>query len=389
MPPKNASKGGAATSKKTENKKKEKTIEDRTFGLKNKKGAKQQKFVQQVQHQVKSGGKSKTTLQIEKEREQLKKEKEQKLADLVELNKLIKPLQTTVKGADPMSVVCAFFKQGTCGKGTKCKFSHDLSVEKKSAKKSIYVDMRDESEQTNEEWGTEELNDVIAKKHGKEGTIQTPIVCKFFLDAVENSKYGWFWKCPNGETCKYRHALPEGYQLKKDRKKDDKGKELIAVEDLIERQRAELCEKDLQILTLKTFLEWKRKKLREKAKQKKAEETKKKQAEKAKTGMSGLQMFQTSRVGVEDGGGEEEDEEGVDLGQREDAEESKEEWQNAIDYDLELKKYLEFEKNATQEIENEKAAGAAADAVAIDEDLFDDEDLDGLDEELDDLNLSS
>ena len=43
--------------------------------------------------------------------------------------------------------------------------------------------------------------------------------------------------------------------------------------------------------------------------------------------MSGLQMFQTSRVGVEDGGGEEEDEEGVDLGQREDAEESKEEWQ--------------------------------------------------------------
>ena len=33
--------------------------------------------------------------------------------------------------------------------------------------------------------------------------------------------------------------------------------------------------------------------------------------------------------------------------------------QNAIDYDLELKKYLEFEKNATQEIENEKAAVAA------------------------------
>ena len=51
-----------------------------------------------VSLQVKSGGKSKTTLQIEKEREQLKKEKEQKLADLVELNKLIKPLQTTVKG---------------------------------------------------------------------------------------------------------------------------------------------------------------------------------------------------------------------------------------------------------------------------------------------------
>ncbi len=23
-----------------------------------------------------------------------------------------------------------------------------------------------------------------------------------------------FWKCPNGEDCKYRHALPQGYILK-------------------------------------------------------------------------------------------------------------------------------------------------------------------------------
>ena len=42
MPPKNQ------PSKKTENKQKEKVIEDKTFGLKNKKGAKQQKFIQQV-----------------------------------------------------------------------------------------------------------------------------------------------------------------------------------------------------------------------------------------------------------------------------------------------------------------------------------------------------
>lgn len=49
MPPKKAP---AAASKKTEQKKKEKIIEDKTFGLKNKKGAKTQKFIAQVEKQV-------------------------------------------------------------------------------------------------------------------------------------------------------------------------------------------------------------------------------------------------------------------------------------------------------------------------------------------------
>lgn len=60
-------------------------------------------------------------------------------------------------------------------------------------------------------------------------------ICKYFLDAVENSKYGWFWECPNGEACHYRHALPPGFMLKKDKKKEDKGEE-ISLEDLIERE---------------------------------------------------------------------------------------------------------------------------------------------------------
>ncbi len=41
-------------------------------------------------------------------------------------------------------------------------------------------------------------------------------ICKYFLDAVENNKYGWFWQCPNGgNNCMYRHALPPGFVLKK------------------------------------------------------------------------------------------------------------------------------------------------------------------------------
>lgn len=47
-------------------------------------------------------------------------------------------------GVDPKSVLCAFFKQGQCTKGDKCKFSHDLSLERKGEKKSVYVDCRDD-----------------------------------------------------------------------------------------------------------------------------------------------------------------------------------------------------------------------------------------------------
>lgn len=50
-------------------------------------------------------------------------------------------------GADPRSVVCAFFKQGQCSKGDKCKFSHDLSLDRKGEKRSLYVDQRDAEEE--------------------------------------------------------------------------------------------------------------------------------------------------------------------------------------------------------------------------------------------------
>lgn len=50
-------------------------------------------------------------------------------------------------GADPRSVVCAFFKQGQCSKGDKCKFSHDLALDRKGEKRSLYVDQRDAEEE--------------------------------------------------------------------------------------------------------------------------------------------------------------------------------------------------------------------------------------------------
>ena len=89
-------------------------------------------------------------------------------------------------GVDPKSVFCAFFKQGLCKKGDKCKFSHDPAVERKSAKRNIYADERDGKENDNmDDWDDETLADVIAKKHGSEKSNQTDIVRLTFT--VHNS----------------------------------------------------------------------------------------------------------------------------------------------------------------------------------------------------------
>lgn len=139
-------------------------FQDKTFGLKNKKGAKNQKFIAQVEKQVKSGGIHPLGPANTK-----KDEKEKKLLEAKELAQLFRPVQTQKidKGTDPKSVVCAFFKAGQCTKGDKCKFSHDLAVERKVEKRSLYVDMRDGDEDgdTMENWNEEKLKEVVDKKH--------------------------------------------------------------------------------------------------------------------------------------------------------------------------------------------------------------------------------
>ena len=64
---------------------------------------------------------------------------------------------------------CAFFKQGLCKKGDKCKFSHDPAVEKKSAKRNVY----EETHVSNfviEEWNRLGKIDFLAyrSKNGQE-----------------------------------------------------------------------------------------------------------------------------------------------------------------------------------------------------------------------------
>ncbi|XP_077291521.1 zinc finger CCCH domain-containing protein 15 homolog [Arctopsyche grandis] len=288
MPPKKTS----APSKKTEQKKKEKVIEDKTFGLKNKKGAKQQKFIQQVEKQVKSGGMHPlTTADLAAK----KAEKDRKLKEERELGLTPKAVATQKvdKGTDPKSVVCAFFKQGLCTKGDKCKFSHDLTIERKAEKRSLYVDMRDDELDTMDNWNEEKLQEVVEKKHAMAKNVPTTdIICKHFLEAVEKSKYGWFWECPAGTKCIYRHALPPGFVLKRDKKKLDEKKNEISLVDLIERERAALGPKQTKI-TLETFIAWKKRKLQEKKDQMTKDEDQKRSEYRAgrNIGLSGREMF--------------------------------------------------------------------------------------------------
>ncbi|KAM3917064.1 zinc finger CCCH domain-containing protein 15 [Leptodactylus fuscus] len=296
MPPKKPA--APQATKKTEQKKKEKIIEDKTFGLKNKKGAKQQKFIKNVTQQVKFGQQNpRVVAQSETDK---KNKKDDKKKELQELNDLFKPVvaaQKVSKGADPKSVVCAFYKQGQCTKGDKCKFSHDLSLERKCEKRSVYVDGRDDEleKDTMENWDEKKLEEVVNKKHGEaeKKKPKTQIVCKFFLEAIENNKYGWFWVCPGGgDSCMYRHALPPGFVLKKDKKKEEKEDE-ISLEDLIEKERAALGPNVTRI-TLESFLAWKKRKRQDRIVKAEEEMERRKADFKAgkSLGISGREVFE-------------------------------------------------------------------------------------------------
>ncbi|XP_043931057.1 zinc finger CCCH domain-containing protein 15 [Protopterus annectens] len=423
MPPKKPVPVGP--SKKTDQKKKEKIIEDKTFGLKNKKGAKQQKFIKAVTHQVKFGQQpARLALPTDPDK---KGKKDDKKKELQELNELFKPVvaaQKISKGADPKSVVCAFFKQGQCSKGDKCKFSHDLSLERKCEKRSVYIDGRDEDleKDTMENWDEKKLEEVVNKKHGEaeKKKPKTEIVCKYFLEAIENNKYGWFWVCPGGgDLCIYRHALPPGFVLKKDKKKEEKEEE-ISLEDLIEKERAALGPNVTRI-TLESFLAWKKRKRQEKIAKAEQEMEKRKADFKAgKTlGVSGREVFEF-RPDLVDA-----DDEGADDTEyiQEDDEEEEESTEIVEMKDIDLERFIPKEVDVagitvasqdrfttyvppTQTDDNKlsEASGGTEngevsdsdeecqengelDTIPVDENLFTGEDLDELEEELSNIDL--
>ncbi|XP_022988591.1 zinc finger CCCH domain-containing protein 11-like [Cucurbita maxima] len=272
MPPKQA---------KADLAKKQKIVEDKTFGLKNKNKSKNvQKYVQNLKQAVQPKVDPKVAAKKKKEEE---KAKEKELNDLFKI--AISQPKVPV-GVDPKSIVCEYFKVGQCTKGFKCKFSHDLNVQRKGEKIDIYSDKRDE--ETMEDWDQETLEKVVeSKKNEYKLNKPTEIVCKYFLEAVEKKQYGWFWVCPNGgKDCHYRHALPPGYILKSQMKELlEEESQKIAIEEEIENERAKV--KTTTPITPELFFQWKKKKMNERDAGLAAQ-----QAERAKNDrMSGRELF--------------------------------------------------------------------------------------------------
>lgn len=370
MPPK---KGNQPNKKKVE-KAKVKAVEDKTFGLKNKKGKKTQQMVQTMHQSVKGADQ----LKRQKEKEEELKRKEQMEKDKMLVSALFKPVdQKITKGADPKSILCQFFKKGLCTKGNKCKFSHDVAVERKAAKRNVY-EQEEEEEDKMESWDQEKLQSVVDKKHGGEGErVKTTIVCKHFLDALENNKYGWFWECPNGgEKCQYKHALPKGYILKKDKKRMEEEEEKITLEDLIEKERAALDQSKVTRVTAESFAAWKKKKIAEKRRKLKEETAKKKKSFRDGKGggstITGREMFSFNPDFVQNDDAEADD----TKYEREDQEEEASEKEQRAD----------GEDDAEQSEEGEtKEKEAAKPAVVFDASIFAaEDDFDDLDDEEDD-----
>jgi len=179
---------------------------DKTFGMKNKKGGAAQKHIKQLEASTASKSDD------QKRKDALKEAKAKELAAAEQARKeaaeLFKPVQVQKVpiGVDPKSVLCQFFKKGACEKGKRCKFSHDLAIERKAEKKGLYdtpegeekekADAEQEAKMRDDmaNWDEEKLKSVVLSKQGNAKTT-TDKVCKFFIEAVENGKYGWFWVC--------------------------------------------------------------------------------------------------------------------------------------------------------------------------------------------------
>ena len=149
---------------------------------------------------------------------------------------------------------------------------------------------------------TAKLREVVMSKHGNPKTT-TDKVCKYFIQAVEEAKYGWFWTCPNGgDKCMYKHSLPPGFVLKTKEQRaaekalmDKSPLKTLTLEDFLESERHKLSG-NLTPVTEESFAKWKKERLDKRAAEAQAREAKE----------------ATGRAMFEEGGWEESEEEDSD-----------------------------------------------------------------------------
>lgn len=229
-------------------------------------------------------------------------------------------------GVDPKTFTCAYWKAGRCEKGNKCKYAHSADPGRKTEKKDLYTDTRegegadgeDKSKDTMDKWDQAKLDKVILSKHGNPKST-TDKVCKYFIQAVEDGKYGWFWECPNGgEKCMYRHRLPPGFVLKSQKKELDAlaKKSEISIEEFLEAERHKLGTQ-LTPVTAESFAQWKKDRVDKKAAEEEVDR-KKKEAQAAANkanGLSGREMWTLGSLQdkYDEGGDDDDDDDDFDM----------------------------------------------------------------------------
>ncbi|KAI8915235.1 hypothetical protein DFJ77DRAFT_461781 [Powellomyces hirtus] len=356
---------------KAEQKAKSKSAEDKTFGLKNKnKSAKVNRYVQEVKSQAATSGNRKEMKDAEDRKASIANKKAAeaaKKAELAELFKIVEKQQKVPFGVDPKTILCAYFKAGQCTKGAKCKFSHDLNVGRKATKVDIYTDARDDADQTMDTWDQAKLEDAVNQKHGLANNKNKPtdIVCKFFLEAIDERKYGWFWECPNGgKECKYRHALPPGFILKKKETLEERTareemerENQISIEAFLETERHKLGSNTTPV-TAESFAKWKADRKAREASDMDAEAKRKKEAyDRYKSGMKSGMAFSGKEL--------------FDFNP---------DWAVGDEDDDAMEEYVRDESDH----EDDKPVSNNTQPVGVAEDLFEGDDLAGLDLDDDD-----
>jgi hypothetical protein len=286
MPKASKSKGQSKISKAKAGIAGKKIVEDKTFGMKNKNRSK--KVQQKIAHQHQAGG-GHSLSAAEQQARALKKAKETQ-------DKRRREMEMMFKEAPKSRGQIAREKEAAE------RAKKMPSRQAKSGKIDLYADPRAEKDarktETSADWDLNKLKSVVNMKAVAEKRNTTEIVCKYFLDAVEKGLYGWFWHCPGGKNCQYRHNLPPGFVLKKKKTGDeqDEEEEGPSLEEIIEEKRAKLTSEGTPV-TLATFMEWKKRKQAEKqVKQEEQKEKSRSKLTKAQrslgVGMSGRELFE-------------------------------------------------------------------------------------------------
>jgi len=217
--------------------------------------------------------------------------------------------------------------------------------------------------------------------------------CKYFVDAVEESKYGWFWECSNGDNCPYQHKLPLDYVFQN---KEQVVVELRSFEDIIEERRSGLT--GGTPVNEESFKAWKEKKIRER--EDREEEMRKQRTRDLKSGVAKLtgreiimQQHEEQRLNLDDGDDDamdlaalrrekEEEEDALDLENAKRIEVNNLDYSNVNDEDIE--RILRGENGETNGKENngndtitegdDGQKTLIVEKVKVDVDLFNEED---------------